>query len=216
MTVVVRLKPEPRWWVWRPGADRAPAVRLARRRVHRARARVWPAVAVPAAVVVVVLAPGWWMALGVVPLVLAGVVLLLPQRVSDLDVVLAASDRDVVHDGMFADVAQRRRARRLCEHFLAVRENADPARVARVEVLLWRALVALRDSLAVRAELARTDNRPGLAAALAESTRGLAELDRRVDEFDAALRIAVEESDQGSDPGSAARALRRVAALDPL
>ncbi|WP_433267812.1 hypothetical protein ACQPZF_02540 [Actinosynnema sp. CS-041913] len=214
MTVVVRLKPLPRWWMWRPGADRGGPARLAGQRARHARSRVLLAVAVPLAGVLVMLAPALWSAvvLAGVPFLFVGGILLLPQRVSEWDVVVAARERDVVHCEQFADVEQRRRARKLCEHFLAVRENADSARLAHVELLLWQALVALRNSLAVRDALARTDNRPGLAAAIAESTRALAELDRRVDQFGAALRIAVEEL----DPELAASALRRVAALDPL
>jgi hypothetical protein len=73
-------------------------------------------------------------------------------------------------------------------------------------------LVALRDSQPLRESLSRTENRPGLAAELAEPTRELADLDRRVDQFESALRIVVEES----DPELTGSALRRVAALDPL
>ncbi|MBB5956556.1 hypothetical protein FHS29_003142 [Saccharothrix tamanrassetensis] len=214
MTVVVRLKPLPRWWVWRPGADRGAAVRLARQRARRGRSRVLLAVAVPLACALVVLAPSWWSAvlLAGVPFLFTGAILLLPQRFSEWDVVVAAAERDVVHCEQFDDADQRRRARKLCEHFLAVREHADSARLAHVEALLWQALVALRDSLPVRDALAHADNRPGLAAAIAEQTRALADLDRRVDRFAAALRVAVEEL----DPELAASALRRVAALDPL
>ncbi|RKT52292.1 hypothetical protein [Saccharothrix australiensis] len=214
MTVVVRLRPAPRWWVWRPGADRVPAVRLARRRARRARSRVLLVVAVPVACAVVLLAPALWSAVAFapVPFLVAGALALLPPRVAEWDVVSAAAERDVVHSERFADVGQRRRARRLCEDFLALRVDVDPARRDRVEALLWQALVALRDSLALRDALGAAGNRPGLAADLAESTRGLAELDRRVDGFAAALRIAVEEE----EPRLAASALRRVAALDPI
>ncbi|CCH27824.1 hypothetical protein ABZ816_06855 [Actinosynnema sp. NPDC047251] len=209
MTVVVRLGPVPRWWMWRPGADPGPAARAARARSRRRRALVLLPAAVPLAAVLLVLLPGPW---AVLPFVLVGAILLLPRPVDGWDVALAARERDVVHCAQFPDEEQRRRARRLCEHFLALRGNADPARLAHVEALLWQALTALRGSLAVRGELAGADNRPGLAAAIAESTRELAALDRRVDRFAAALRIAVEES----DPGPAASALRRVAALDPI
>ncbi|MEU4800987.1 hypothetical protein [Actinosynnema sp. NPDC023587] len=209
MTVVVRLEPVPRWWVWRPGADGAAAGRRARARSRRARARVLLPVAAPVAGVLPVLVPWPW---AVLPLAAAGVLSLLPRRVDGWDVARAARERDVVHCGQFADPGQRRRARRLCEDFLALRENADPVRLAHVEAVLWQALTALRDSLGVRGELAGADNRPGLAASLAESTRALAGLDRRVDGFASALRIAVEEV----EPDLAARALRRVAALDPL
>lgn len=133
------------------------------------------------------------------------------SRLTDWDVVLAADARDVVHCEQFTDPAQRRRAGRLCAHFDAVR-GLDPRRVAQVERLLWRALVALRDSRPVREALARTENRPGLAAAIAETTRELAGLDRRLDQFEDALRIVAEES----DPELVGSALRRVAALDPL
>ncbi|MFJ6670009.1 hypothetical protein ACIQMJ_02745 [Actinosynnema sp. NPDC091369] len=132
-------------------------------------------------------------------------------RSSEWDVALAADGRDVVHCEQFADAAQRRRAGRLCGHFDAVR-GLDPSRVALVERLLWRALVALRDSQPLRHALARTENRPGLAAEIAEPARELAELDRRLDQFEDALRIVVEEA----DPELTGTALRRVAALDPL
>ncbi|MCC8247883.1 hypothetical protein [Saccharothrix luteola] len=132
-------------------------------------------------------------------------------RPSEWDVVLAAGARDVVHCEQFTDPGQRRRAGRLCAHFDAMRD-LDARWVAQVERLLWRALLALRDSQPVREALRRTDNRPGLAAAIAEPTRELAELDRRLDQFESALRIAVEEP----DPELTGPALRRVAALDPL
>ncbi len=132
-------------------------------------------------------------------------------RVTEWDVVLAAGPRDVVHRDQFTDPAQRRRAGRLRSHFDAVRD-LDPRRTAQVERLLWRALVALRDSQPVREALARTENRPGLAAAIAEPARELAALDRRLDRFENALRIVAEEL----DPDLAGSALRRVAALDPL
>ncbi|MFI9815216.1 hypothetical protein [Saccharothrix variisporea] len=208
-----------------------------------------------AAVAVVVPGLGWW---GVVAgVALVGVGFVVPARVAEWDVVVAASGRDVVHCEQFVDPEQRRRARRWCEHFLAVseavsarepagaagqsagaarepgeaarepggaarepngaaREPGGPggaARVGAVEVLLWRALVALRESLGVREALARVENRAGLAAEIAESTRALADLDRRLDEFADALRIAHEERD---DPVSAERAVRRLAALDPI
>lgn len=133
------------------------------------------------------------------------------RRLGEWDIVLAADSRDIVHCEQFTDPVQRRRAGRLCAHFDAVRGTADP-RVGRIEQLLWRALVALRDSQAVRESLSRTENRPGLAAAIAEPARELAELDRRLDQFEAALRIVVEEL----DPELAGSALRRVAALDPI
>ncbi|NUT94313.1 MAG: hypothetical protein HOY78_20055 [Saccharothrix sp.] len=126
------------------------------------------------------------------------------------DVVVAAAGRDVVHCEQFADPGQRRRARRWCEQFLGVSEKSDPARLRQVEELLWRALVALRESLVARDALALVENRAGLAAEIAESTRALADLDRRLDEFADALRIAHEE---GDDPE---RAIRRLAALDPI
>ena len=132
-------------------------------------------------------------------------------RLTEWDVVLAADARDVVHRDQFTDPVQRRRAGRLCGHFDAVR-GLDAQRVPQVERLLWRALVALRDSQPLREALARTENRPGLAAAIAEPTRELAELDRRLDQFEDALRIVVEEL----DPELTGAALRRVAALDPL
>ncbi|MEV0680930.1 hypothetical protein AB0I60_30885 [Actinosynnema sp. NPDC050436] len=208
MTVVVRRGPVPRWWMWRPGADPGPVERALRARSRRNRALVALPAATAAGAALLVLAPGPWAALPFVPAV---ALVLLPGRVDGRDVALAAPERDVVHCGQFADDGQRRRARRLCEDFLALPGDADPARTAHVEALLWQALAALRDSLAVRAELAGVANRPGLAASLAEPTRALAELDRRVDRFASALRIAVEER----DPGPAATALRRVAALDP-
>lgn len=132
-------------------------------------------------------------------------------RSTEWDVVLAAGSRDVVHCEQFTEPVQRRRARRLCAHFDAVRD-LDARHLAHVEHLLWRALVALRNSQALRETLSRTENRPGLAAEIAEPTRELAELDRRLDQFEAALRVVAEEL----DPGLTATALRRVAALDPL
>lgn len=161
---------------------------------------------------VVVPSGAWWGVAAGVAVVVWGVVA--PVRVAEWDVVVAAAERDVVHCEQFADPAQRRRARRWCEQFLAVSEkvsgNSGSARLRQVEELLWRALVALRESLAARDALARVENRAGLAAELAESTRALADLDRRLDEFADALRIAHEE---GDDPE---RAIRRLAALDPI
>ncbi|MEU7529890.1 hypothetical protein AB0A74_29470 [Saccharothrix sp. NPDC042600] len=217
MTVVVRLRPSPRWWVWRPGVERAEVVRAAVRRARRGRARLSAAVGLPLCGVIAVVVPGTGWKVGLVAAVLVGaaVVGAVPPRVSEWDVVVAAGGGDVVHCEQFADPGQRRRARRLCEHFLAVAEVSDSPRLRGVEVSLWRALVALRESLAVRDALARAENRVGLAAEIAESTRDLAALDRRVDEFAAALRIAVEEVAE-VDPGSAESALRRVAALDPI
>ncbi|MEJ2855043.1 MULTISPECIES: hypothetical protein [unclassified Saccharothrix] len=175
--------------------------------------RLVVAVVVPVVGVVAVGVPlaAWWaVAVGVGVVGLAAVV---PGRVAEWDVVVAASGRDVVHCEQFADPEQRRRARRWCEHFLAVSEGGGSARLDHVEVLLWRALVALRESLGVRDALARAENRAGLAAEIAESTRALADLDRRLDEFADALRIAHEE---GDDPVLAERAIRRLAALDPI
>ncbi|GAA1343624.1 hypothetical protein GCM10009660_32490 [Catellatospora bangladeshensis] len=213
MTVVVRLRPAPCWWVWRPGADRGPATRLAARRTGRARSRALAAVAVPTACAAALLAPELWSAalLASAPLLFAGGALLL-RRVPERAAVRAASPRDVVHCEQFADAVQQRRAQRLCEDFHVVRKGADPARLPHVELLLWQALVALRDSQEVRETLARTTNRPGRAAAVAEPARALADLDRRVDRFAAALRIAGEEQ----DPRLAASALRRAAALGPI
>ncbi|WP_158848403.1 hypothetical protein [Saccharothrix deserti] len=160
-----------------------------------------------------VLAPTLWWAVGLacVPVLVVALVAALPVRLVEWDVVSAAEARDVVHCEQFTDPVQRRRAGRLCAHFDAVRA-LEARRVERVERLLWRALVALRDSQAVREALRRAENRPGLAAAIAEPTRELAELDRRLDQFEDALRIVVEEL----DPELTDSALRRVAALDPL
>lgn len=160
-----------------------------------------------------VLAPTLWWSVGFACALLPVVALVAvaPVRPVEWDVVSAAGAPDVVHCEQFTDPVQRRRAGRLCAHFDAVR-GMEARRVAHVERLLWRALVALRDSLVVRDALRRAENRPGLAAAIAEPTRELAELDRRLDQFEAALRILVEES----DPALADSALRRVAALDPL
>ncbi|ONI90531.1 hypothetical protein ALI22I_12455 [Saccharothrix sp. ALI-22-I] len=187
------------------------------RRVRRERLRPLAAVAVVLGGASGVLAPTLWWAVGLacVPLLVVALVAVLPVRLVEWDVVLAAGARDVVHCEQFTDQVQRRRAGRLCVHFDAVRRavrGLEARRVAQVERLLWRALVALRDSLAVRDALRSAENRPGLAAAIAEPTRELAELDRRLDQFEAALRIVVEEL----DPELAASALRRVAALDPL
>lgn len=163
--------------------------------------------------VLAVMAPTvWWSAgLACVPLLVLALIAVLPVRLAEWDVVSAGVARDVVHCGQFTDPAQRRRAGRLCAHFDAVR-GLEARRVARVESLLWQALVALRDSLVVRDALQRTENRPGLAAAIAETTRELAELDRRLDQLEDALRIVAEES----DPDLTDSALRRVASLDPL
>lgn len=155
--------------------------------------------------------PRWSLGLACVPLLVLAVVAVLPVRLAEWDVVRSADVRDVVHSGQFTDPAQRRRAGRLCADFEAVR-GLEARRVAHVERLLWQSLVALRESLVVRDALRRAENRPGLAAAIAESTRELAELDRRVDRFADALRIVVEEL----DPELSDSALRRVASLDPL
>lgn len=214
MNVVVRLTPVPRWWMWRPGADSGAVAAEAKRRARRGRARVLLPAAVPLAGALAVLGtePWWAAALFCAPFALVGLVLLVPPRVAEWDVVKLAREQDVVHFEQFP-LEQRRRARRLCEHFLAVDRTAlDPARVERVERSLWQALVALRDSGTVREALAKASNRPGLAAAIAETTRSLAELDRRLDQFGDALRILAEEL----DPELAGSALRRVAALDPI
>lgn len=210
MTQVVPL---PRWWMWRPEAEVGPARRAATRRARRDRLRPLAVVAVALAVLSAVMAPTlWWSAgLACVPLLVLASVAALPVRLAEWDVVSAAVARDVVHCGQFTDPVQRRRAGRLCAHFDAVR-GLEARRVARVELLLWQALVALRDSLVVRDALRRTENRPGLAAAIAETTRELAELDRRLDQLEDALRIVAEES----DPDLTDSALRRVASLDPL
>ncbi|WP_306745589.1 hypothetical protein [Saccharothrix yanglingensis] len=129
--------------------------------------------------------------------------------------VVAADAADVVHAGQFTDVARRRRAGRLCADFDLVRD-LEPRRVAHVEHLLRGALVALRGSLVVREALRVAENRPGLAAAVAETTREPADLDARVDRF-AALRVLAEESTAPEcDDRTLDSALRRVAALDPI
>ncbi|MEU5695781.1 hypothetical protein [Actinosynnema sp. NPDC020468] len=222
MSVVVLGSPEPGWFAWRPGADRSAAVRAATVRARR-RVGVWVAGAGGAAGVVggVLVGGAVGVPVGIAFFVVAAVVsvaliLLLPVRVSEWDVVLAGSAGDVVHsDEFFGLDEQRRRGRRLCESFLAARGSKarlDPVRVGQVEVLLWRVLFALRDSLTVRRALRQAVNREGLSAAIAESTRALGSVDRRVDEFASALRILAEEA----DPELACAALRRVAALDPL
>ncbi|WP_156077502.1 hypothetical protein [Saccharothrix sp. NRRL B-16314] len=199
--------------MWRPEAEVGPARRAATRRARRDRLRPLAVVAVVLSAVLAVMAPTlWWSAgLACVPLLVLALIAVLPVRLAEWDVVSAGVARDVVHCGQFTDPVQRRRAGRLCAHFDAVR-GLEARRVARVESLLWQALVALRDSLVVRDALQRTENRPGLAAAIAETTRELAELDRRLDQLEDALRIVAEES----DPDLTDSALRRVASLDPL
>jgi hypothetical protein len=215
-----QVVPLPRWWMWRPEAEVGPARRAATRRARRDRIRPVAVLAVVSAGVLAgvlgVTAPKWWwVGLACVPLLVLALVAVLPVRLADWDVVLAGSARDVVHCGQFTDPVQRRRAGRLCAHFDALR-GLEARRVAQVELLLWRALVALRDSLVVRDALRRAENRPGLAAAIAETTRELAELDRRLDQFEDALRIVAEEIVEESDPDLTDSALRRVASLDPL
>lgn len=120
-------------------------------------------------------------------------------------------DQVVRSDEFDADPEQRRRARRLCEDFLRVRGSGDDlnaAHLARVERMLWRALVELRGELPVRAALRQAENRVGLAAAVAQRTRDLAAVDRRVDEFAAALRVLADEVEPAT--------LRHVAAFDVL
>ncbi|WP_447005400.1 hypothetical protein ACRAKI_02335 [Saccharothrix isguenensis] len=199
--------------MWRPEAEVGPARRAATRRARRDRIRPLAVLAVVPAATLAVMAPTlWWsMGLACVPLLILALVAVLPVRLTEWDVVLAGGARDVVHCGQFTDPVQRRRAGRLCAHFDGLR-GLEAQRVTQVERLLWRALVALRDSLVVREALRRAENRPGLAAAIAETTRELAELDRRLDQFEDALRIVVEES----DPDLTDSALRRVASLDPL
>ncbi|GAA1263181.1 hypothetical protein GCM10009634_03140 [Saccharothrix xinjiangensis] len=204
--------------MWRPGSDRAPAARVARRRFRRAQVGplLLPAALVACALAVVGPSPWWSVGLACAPVVVVCLVAAFPGRVADRDLALAAADTDVVHELQFTDPDQRRRASRMCGHFDAVR-GLDPGRVARVEHQLWRALVALRDSQGRRESLRRTGNRPGLAAELAGATRELGELDRRVDRFADALRVLAEEFDvEAPDPDLSDSALRRVAALDPL
>jgi hypothetical protein len=122
-----------------------------------------------------------------------------------------AKDQVVRSDEFDADPEQRRRARRLCEDFLLVRRSDDglnAAHLARVERMLWRALVELRAELPVRTALRQAENRVGLAAAVAQRTRELAAVDRRIDEFAAALRVLADEVDPPT--------LRHLAALDVL
>ncbi|MFD1146369.1 hypothetical protein [Saccharothrix hoggarensis] len=208
-----QVVPLPRWWLWRPGIDLGAVRRVDVRRARRERLPPALVVALLLGAALAVVAPTFWWSAGLacVPLAVVGLVAVLPVRLVEWDVVRAAGPRDVVHCGQFTDPVQRRRAGRLCAHFDALR-GAEARRVARVEGLLWRALVALRDSQPVRDAVRRAENRPGLSAAIAETTRELAELDRRLDQFESALRIVAEES----DPGHAESALRRVAALDPL
>lgn len=215
---MTRVVPLPRWWMWRPGADPGPAAAVARRRVRWARVRPLP---VPAALVawasVVVGPTAWWsVGLACVPVSVVALVALLPVRVTAWQVASAADADDVVHAGQFTDVAQRRRAGRLCADFDLVRD-LEPRRVAHVERLLWGALAGLRGSLVVREALRVAENRPGLATAVAETTRELADLDARVDRFAAALRVLAEESTAPEcDDRTLDSALRRVAALDPI
>ncbi|MEU4448088.1 hypothetical protein AB0K14_03780 [Actinosynnema sp. NPDC050801] len=208
-----RVVPLSRWWLWRPEFDVGAVRRAAVGRARRERLRPVAVVAAVLAAALAVLAPTpWWSAgLACVPLLVVVLIAVLPVRLAEWDVVAAAGERDVVHGGQFTDPVQRRRAGRLCAHFDAVRD-LDARRVAQVERLLWRALLALRHSQPMREALTRTENRPGLAAAIAEPARELAELDRRLDQFESALRIVVEEL----DPEFTGAALRRVAALDPL
>ncbi|MFT7839377.1 hypothetical protein Q5530_24800 [Saccharothrix sp. BKS2] len=210
---VTSSTPVPGWWMWRPGADRAPTARVVRGRVRRARARALLVPAALSAVALAVLGPSPWWSVGLAcaPVLVVGLAAALPVRVDDRRLAWAAPATDVVHVLQFTDPEQRRRATRMCGHFDTVRD-LDARWVARVEHQLWRALVALRDSQAARESLRRVANRPGLAGELAEETRELGGLDRRVDRFADALRVLSEEL----DPDLSDSALRRVASLDPL
>lgn len=210
---MTRVVPTPRWWMWRPGADLARASRVARKRAGQARVRplLVPAVLLTWALAVVGPTLWWSVGLACVPAVVVGLVAVLPARVTEWQVVLAAPADDVVHVLQFTDPAERRRAGRVCGHFDTVRD-LDPRWVVRVEHQLWRALASLRGAQATREALRQAENRPGLAAEPAERTREPADLDRRVDRFADALRILSEEL----DPDLSDSALRRVASLDPL
>ena len=158
---------------------------------------------------VVIAAPRWWMWQPGVdrPVLRRGL-----RPVDDWQVARAGARDQVVRSDEFdADPEQLRRARRLCEDFLLVRRSDDglnTAHLARVERMLWRALVELRGELPVRAALRQAENRVGLAAAMAQRTRELGALDRRVDEFAAALRVLADEVDPPT--------LRHLAASDVL
>ena len=147
----------------------------------------------------VVAPPRWWMWR-------PGAVRPAPRRFGRTDP-WAGPASDVVRSADFeSDVDQLRRGRRLCADFLLV--QGDARHLSRVESTLWLALVELRRTLPLRVAVRDASNRPGLAAALAEHTRELTAVDRRIDEFAAALRVLADDVEPAT--------LRHVAALDLL
>lgn len=123
---------------------------------------------------------------------------------SEASLARSASPDQVVRSTDFTCPEQLRRATAVRTDFLAV--SGDPAQLAIVERRLWTLLVALRRSLPIRDALQVAGNRPGRAALVAEPSRELAELDRRLDRFAAALQVLV------SDPTP--EQLRHTAALE--
>ncbi|SEQ25261.1 hypothetical protein SAMN05216188_102552 [Lentzea xinjiangensis] len=116
----------------------------------------------------------------------------------------SAPAAQVVRSTDFTCPSQRRRATAVRSDFLRV--TGDPVHVALVRQRLWTLLVALRRAQPLRDALATAVPRPGRAALVAEPSRELAELDRRFDQFAAALRVLV------ADPTP--EQLRHTAALD--
>jgi hypothetical protein len=116
----------------------------------------------------------------------------------------SAPDARVVRSTDFTCPLQRRRATAARSDFLRV--SGDPVQVALVRQRLWTLLVAMRRAQPLRDALATAPPRAGRAALVAEPSRELAELDRRFDQFAAALRVLV------SDPTP--EQLRHTAALD--
>ena len=125
-------------------------------------------------------------------------------RPSEASQARSAADDLVVRSTDFTCPVQQRRASSIRADFSKV--TGDPAQLAIVERRLWTLLVALRRSLPIRDALTAAGNRPGRAALVAEPSRELAELDRQLDRFAAALQVLV------SDPSP--EQLRHTAALD--
>jgi hypothetical protein len=125
-------------------------------------------------------------------------------RPSEESLARSASADRVVRSTDFTGPEQLRRATSLRTDFLAV--SGDPVQLGLVEQRLWTLLVALRRSQPIRDALTAAGNRPGRAALVAEPSRQLAELDRRLDQFASALRVLVDNPTPEQ--------LRHTAALD--
>ncbi|TWP50083.1 hypothetical protein FKR81_22955 [Lentzea tibetensis] len=125
-------------------------------------------------------------------------------RPSEASLAASAPPEQVVRSSDFTCPAQLRRATSIRADFLTV--SGDPAQLAIVERRLWTLLVALRRSLPIRDALTAAGNRPGRAALVAEPSRELMELDRRLDRFGDALHVLA------TSPSP--EQLRHTAALD--